>query len=148
MFKITQETQTNELVGFKINDEYYCFNISWVQEIISIPPISKIPNVPHYIEGSINLRGKIIRIINLRRWLRLPWKKIDLKSKIVVLDVNSKLFGVLIEEIHEVFKIEENQKYEIPYLLLRQPEMKYIQSIIFQDNEVFLELIPETIQNT
>ena len=148
MFKITQETQTSEFVGFKINDEYYCFNISWVQEIISIPPISKMPNVPHYIEGSINLRGKIIRIINLRRWLRLPWKKLDIKSKIVVLVVNSKLFGVLVEDIYEVFKINEDQKFEIPYLLMRQPEIKYAQSIIFQDNEVFLELIPEHIQST
>jgi len=147
MFRITTQTEANEFVGFQIDKNFYCFNIDWVQEIISIPPISKIPNVPQYIEGSINLRGKIIRIINLRRWFRLPWKKHNNYSRILILDVSSKLLGILVEEIYEVFKIKEEQKFEIPYLLLRHPEVKYIKSIVYQDSHIFLELEPEEIKN-
>ncbi len=66
MFKFIQEAQSDEYLGFYIDDEMYCMNILKIQEIIYVPQISKVPNAALFIEGVINLRGKVIPTVDLR----------------------------------------------------------------------------------
>jgi purine-binding chemotaxis protein CheW len=146
MFKFTQEEEANEFIGFLVDNEYYCINVQKIQEIIYIPPISKIPNVPNFVEGVINLRGKIIRVINLRKWFKLPWKMYDNNSRILIVDLSDGTFGLLVDQILEVLRVEDEVKYELPTLLYRQPEISYVGNIITQEEELFVELHPDNFR--
>ncbi|MCP4763143.1 MAG: purine-binding chemotaxis protein CheW [archaeon] len=146
MFQFEQEADSLEYLGFIVNNDYYCINLHKVQEIIYIPAISKIPNVPQYIDGAINLRGKIIRIINLRKWFKFPEKKIDDNSRIIVLKPQDLVYGILVDEIYEVFYLDKEEKFEKTYLLNQQPEISYFDNIIVQDKFLFLELNCEKLR--
>jgi purine-binding chemotaxis protein CheW len=142
-----QELESNEYVGFKIDQKTFCINVQKVQETIYVRPISKIPNVPRYIEGAINLRGKIIKVINLRKWFGLRWESYKKDSRILIINLEeNNVFGILVDSIYEVFKIEETMKTELPFLLDNQPEISYINNIILYENQLFLEIKPKTLQ--
>ena len=146
MFRFVPEAETNEFLGFKINNYHYCVNILQVQGIIYIPAISKIPNVPTFVEGAINLRGKIIRVINLMKWFRLPWRNFTQDSRIIILDLGDYVYGILVDEIDEVFTTLKTDKHEKPELLENQTEIEYLKSIIIQKEYLFLEIDPEQIR--
>lgn len=143
VFKITSQMELNEYIGFSIENDSYCVNIEYVQEIIYVPVISKIPQAPSYIEGAINLRGRIIKIYNLRKWFRLPWKPIDNQTQIIIIDFNNKLFGILVDRVYDVFRWDGERKQEIPYLLAQQHKMAYAKSLIAEDEKIFIEISPE-----
>ena len=66
-----------QLVSFKIGSEEYGIDILKVQEINRMPDITKVPQAPHYVDGVINLRGKVIPIINTRRKFNLEEKEVE-----------------------------------------------------------------------
>ena len=146
MFKFVPEAETNEFLGFKVDNNYYCVNVLKVQGIIYIPAISKIPNVPNYVEGAINLRGKIIRVINLLKWFKLPWRNFGKNSRIVVLDLGDYVYGILVDKIDEVFTTLKSNKHDKPDLLGSQQEIDYLKSIIVQKDLLFLEIDPEKLR--
>ena len=146
MFRFISEAETNEFLGFKINNYQYCVNVLQVQGIIYIPAISKIPNVPNFVEGAINLRGKIIRVINLMKWFRLPWRNFTIDSRIIILDLGDYVYGILVDEIDEVFTTLKTDKHEKPDLLENQTEIEYLKSIIIQNEHLFLEIDPELLR--
>ena len=146
MFKFIQETESNDYFGFIIEKDYYCINVSQLQEILYIPPISKIPNVPSYIEGAINLRGKIVRIVNMHKWLKLPWRNFTEKSRIVVIADKEGLFGILVDDVAEVFHIEKSMQHELPGIFQQDSGITYINSIIFRENFIYIEINPKEIK--
>lgn len=91
-----------QLVTFSLDAEEFGVDIMKVQEIIRIPPITRVPKAPRHIEGVINLRGNVIPVVNLRvRFGMGPEQETDL-SRIVVLQVNGKVFGVRVDGVSEV----------------------------------------------
>lgn len=94
-----------QYIGFIINSNEYTVPITKVQEIINIPPITKMPQAPPYIEGIINMRGKVISIINIKRLLGI-YSDQDPK-KIIVLSSGKVTFGVLVDAITGVITIDE-----------------------------------------
>ena len=143
VFKFATKMELDEYIGFSIDDRYYCINIEYVQEIIYVPVISKIPNAPPFIEGAINLRGKIVRVFNLRKWFRLPWKSIDKDTKIIIIDLEEKQFGLLVDKVYEVINCEKKDKHGIPFLLAQQSEISYAKSVIIENDHLFVELLPD-----
>jgi purine-binding chemotaxis protein CheW len=148
MFKLAQQIELDEYIGFEINQQPYCINIEFVQEIIYVPLISKIPSAPGYIEGAINLRGKIIRVLNLRKWFRLPWKAIDRATQIIIIDLKTNTFGILVDRVFEVFRCSKETKHEIPFLLAQQTEIAYSKSIITEKDQIFIEIQPDVFLNS
>ncbi|MHA1729008.1 MAG: chemotaxis protein CheW [Promethearchaeota archaeon] len=147
MFRLEQETKSLEFLGFLVYNDYYCINLHKIQEIIYIPGnISKIPNMPPFVEGAMNLRGKIIRVINMRKWFNFPPKESDEDSRIIVLKPKEFIYGILVDQIHEVFQVEKETKHEKTYLLNQQPEISYMENIIVQDTRLFLELKSEKLR--
>lgn len=95
-----------QLVTFSLGTEEFGVDIMRVQEIIRIPPITRVPKAPNYVEGVINLRGNVIPVVNLRvRFGMLNGEETDL-SRIVVLQVNGKVFGVRVDGVTEVLRLE------------------------------------------
>jgi len=96
-----------QLVTFSLGTEEFGVNIMRVQEIIRIPPITRVPKAPNYVEGVINLRGNVIPVVNLRVRFGMPLEEETDLSRIVVLQVNGKVFGVRVDGVTEVLRLEE-----------------------------------------
>ena len=94
---------------FNIEDLKYGVSLEFVLEIINIQLITKLPGVIDYIKGIINLRGKIVPIIDVRLKLGLEEREYDDKTCIIVLDVNSVNIGIIVDSVSEVVNISPSQ---------------------------------------
>jgi purine-binding chemotaxis protein CheW len=97
-----------QLVSFKIGNEEFGINILIVQEIIKTVQITKVPNAPVFVEGIINLRGRIIPVIDLRTRLNLEKKVQDKDTRIIVIEISSKTIGFIVDEVNEVLRIPKS----------------------------------------
>lgn len=98
------------LVGFSVGGEEFCVDILKVQEIIRMVNITRMPNAPDYVEGIINIRGRVIPVIDLRKRFRL--KEIsdrDEARRIVVVDISGVTIGLMVDEVSQVWKLSEDQ---------------------------------------
>ena len=93
------------LVGFRIGRETFGVPIALVHEIVRVPEITAVPDAPEYMEGVINLRGKIVSVIDLRK--RLGEKKIasSRRNRILVVEHKGRLSGLIVDSASEVLKI-------------------------------------------
>jgi purine-binding chemotaxis protein CheW len=96
-----------QFVTFKVGNEEYAIDILKVQEINRIVDITPVPNSPHYIEGVINLRGRVIPVINLRKFFGLETKTSDTNSRIIVVDIGIVL-GVMVDSVSEVLRVSSD----------------------------------------
>lgn len=97
-----------QLVTFSLGSEEFGVDIMCVQEIIRIPPITRVPKAPSYVEGVINLRGNVIPVVSLRtRFGMEPVEEDDL-SRIIVLQVQNKVFGIRVDAVTEVLRLDED----------------------------------------
>jgi purine-binding chemotaxis protein CheW len=103
----TATTVARELhiVGFQIGRETYGVPITSLHEIVRVPEITAVPEAPDYMEGVINLRGKIVSVIDLRK--RLGEKKVTAsrRNRILVVENNGRLSGLIVDSASEVIKI-------------------------------------------
>jgi len=97
-----------QLVGFLIGNEEYAVDILKVQEINRIVQITKVPNSPDFVEGVINLRGKVIPILDLRIRMGIGKKEQDSRTRIIVVEVAQKTIGFIVDEVTEVLRIPDN----------------------------------------
>jgi purine-binding chemotaxis protein CheW len=94
-----------QLVTFKLGNEEYAVNILKVQEINRMKEITRVPNTPNYVEGVINLRGKVIPVINLRSKFNLENKENDIQSRIMIMDIQGITMGLVVDAVSEVLRI-------------------------------------------
>ncbi len=98
-----------QLVGFRLDNEDYAIAITKIQEIILMKPITRIPQVPDFIEGLINLRGSVIPIVNLRKRFGLPPREIDDETRTIVVNVHEKTVGCVVDAVTQVMRINRDQ---------------------------------------
>ena len=98
-----------QLVGFRLDNEDYAIAITKIQEIILIKPITRIPQVPDFIEGLINLRGSVIPIVNLRKRFGLMPRELDDETRIIVVNVHDKTVGCIVDAVTQVMRINRDQ---------------------------------------
>ena len=103
--KRTEQTELLQLVSFILNDEEFGIDILLVQEIIRIMQITKVPNSPDFIDGVINIRGRVIPVINLRNRLGMPRKENDKDTRIIVVEISGKTVGFVVDAVNEVLRI-------------------------------------------
>ena len=100
-----QDDELLQLVTFSIGEEEFGVNILKVQEIIRTMEITKVPRAPEFVEGVINLRGKVIPIIDLRRRFGLAPKAHDKNTRIIVIEINNIIVGFVVDAVSEVLRI-------------------------------------------
>ncbi len=108
-----------QLVSFKLASEEYGVEVLKVREIIRLPAITKMPGMPPHVEGIINLRGKVIPIISLRR--RFSLEDSDNSSshaRIVIMDVAGSLAGFIVDAVSEVIRIPSSEILPPPAMVL------------------------------
>jgi len=94
-----------QLVSFHVGGEEFGLEILRVQEIIRIQQLTRVPNSPNFVDGVINLRGKVIPIIALRRCLGLEDRPHDKQTRIVVVEVAGNVLGFIVDSVSEVLRI-------------------------------------------
>ncbi|MCI5222830.1 MAG: chemotaxis protein CheW [Candidatus Electrothrix sp. AR4] len=119
-----------QLVGFTIGNEQFGVDILMVQEIIRSAPITSVPNSPDFIEGVINLRGNIIPVIELRKRLNLYREDTDSKdSWILILDIDSRVTGFIVDSVTRVLKIVESTIEPPPDVVVAGLANQYIRGV-------------------
>lgn len=104
MGALTAGSHLLQLVTFRLGGEEYAVDILKVQEINRMVDITAVPNAPSYVEGVINLRGKVIPVINLRKKFSLDAKELDSHSRIMVVDIGTTI-GLIVDSVSEVLRL-------------------------------------------
>lgn len=102
----TQRAQTDilQLVTFKLGEEEYGLEILRIQEVNRWSAVTAMPNAPHYIDGIINLRGRVIPVVNLRKLFGLPFEHPE-QSRIMVVNACGTTIGLIVDNVSEVLRI-------------------------------------------
>jgi purine-binding chemotaxis protein CheW len=107
-----------QLVSFILDDEEYGVEVLKVHEIIRMPPITKMPNTTQYTEGIINLRGKVIPVISMRKRFGLKEAENSSNTRIMVMDTASGLAGFIVDGVSEVIRIHSNEIQPPPSMVI------------------------------
>ena len=107
-----------QLVSFMLAEEEYGVEVLKVREIIRMPSITKMPNTLHYVEGIINLRGKVIPIISMRRRFGLQEIENSGQTRIIIMDVAGGLIGFIVDGVSEVIRIQSSEIQPPPSMVL------------------------------
>ncbi len=97
-----------QLVTFTLGSEEYAVDILKVQEINRMTEVAKVPNAPSYVEGVINLRGRVIPVVSLRGRFGMPDKDSDEQSRIMIMDIQGITIGLVVDAVSEVLRIPTN----------------------------------------
>lgn len=104
-----EDTQKDKYLTFSIDEEIYGFDISYVLEIIGVQEITQVPHQLPFIQGVINLRGKIIPVMDIRLRFQKPIRAYDDRTCIVVLEISELTVGIIVDTVVEVLGIPEAQ---------------------------------------
>lgn len=144
--ELLEDSQKGKFMTFQTGKEYFGISIGYVNEIIAMQPITAIPEVDDYIKGLINLRGKIIPVIDVRVRFKMEPKEYTDRTCIIVIDVKSTVVGLIVEKIAEVDTIMDDDIVPPPKLGHRESEQsKYVYGLARTDNTVKLLLDPEKL---
>lgn len=110
----TEDTLENRYLTFSLDDEEYGVEIRYVTEIVGIQPITDLPDTPLYLKGVINLRGKVIPVIDMRIRFRLDDREYDERTCIVVVNIRETSVGLIVDRVAEVLEIPEGNVEDPP----------------------------------
>ncbi len=127
-----------QLVSFHVGGEEFGLDILRVQEIIRIQPLTRVPNSPDFVDGVINLRGKVIPVIALRKRIGLPEQAHDKQTRIVVIEVNGNVLGFIVDSVSEVLRIPADTVEPPPRL--GKVEREYVSGVGKLDDRLLILL--------
>jgi purine-binding chemotaxis protein CheW len=105
---------TGQFVVFMLNNEEFGLDIERISTVESMPDIVKMPNAPDYIEGLVNLRGKVHTILNLRKRFNMPFTGFDENTKIIIINSPGSNIGIIVDDVRKIIKIEEHDIKPVP----------------------------------
>jgi len=121
--------ETVQVIVFKLGEERYGVDISQVREIIRPSQITRIPNAPDFVEGVINLRGQITTIVNLRKRFGMPPKPIDNDTRIIVVEYNNAVIGMMVDTVNEVKYLAQKDIEALPSIITAREEAKFLKGV-------------------
>ncbi len=137
----TGKSDELQLVSFHIGSEEFGVDILKVQEINRMVEITRVPQAPSYVEGVINLRGKVIPIIDLRKRFSLDMKEYDKNTRIVVVDIAGNIMGMVVDSVSEVLRLQTST-IENPPDIVTGVNAEYIKGVAKLEDRllIFLDL--------
>jgi len=133
--EMEEDTQKGRFLTFSLGKESYGLEINYVTEIIGIQPITEIPELPDYIKGIINLRGKIIPVMDVRLRFKKEPKEYSDRTCIIVIDIKDTSIGLIVDSVSEVITIP-NQDIVEPPQMNKGFQNRYIKGIGKTGNDV------------
>jgi purine-binding chemotaxis protein CheW len=128
-----------QLVVFQLGAEFYGVDIARVHEIIRLQSITRVPRAPAFVEGVINLRGKVIPVVDLRRRFGLESSEHTRASRIVVVEIGDNVVGVIVDGVSEVLRVT-GASVEPPSPVVAGIESEYIHGIAKLDDRLVILL--------
>jgi len=122
-----------QLVTFQLGDDEFGADIMDVKEIIRVPDITKVPNAPIYVEGACNLRGNVLPVIDGRTRFNLERKTKDESSRVLVIDVDGKATGIVVDKVSEVIRVNTDHIEEPPQII-KNVDSDYLNGVVKLDN--------------
>ena len=129
-----------QLVSFNLDNEEYGVEVLKVREIIRMVNITRVPNTPHYVEGVINLRGKVIPVISLRKRFSLVEAEIDCRTRIMVMDLISELTGFIVDSVAEVIRISAGEIQPAPPVITGNIDQEYLSGVVNREDRLLVLL--------
>ncbi len=130
-----EDTQKDKYLTFHLAGEDYGIDIEFVTEIIGIQKITEVPDMPQFIKGVINLRGKVIPVMDVRLRFKMEERPYDERTCIIVVDINSTAVGLVVDEVQEVANIPEDH-VEPPPQVGRGESSRYLKGMGKMDDKV------------
>lgn len=140
-----EDTQKGKFLTFHLGEESYGIDILYVTEIIGIQPITIVPELPDFIRGIINLRGKIIPVMDARVKFKKEPKEYNDRTCIIVIDVDDLSIGIIVDGVSEVLNISDENI--VPPPNLNSSGRKYLKSVGKIEEKIILILDCEKLLN-
>lgn len=134
-----EDTQKGKYLTFSLDSEVYGLEIKYVIDIIGVQKITQVPDQPEYVNGVINLRGKIIPTMDIRKRFNKDLRDFDKKTCIIVVDMNGISVGIIVDTVLEVLYIEDDN-ISAPPRFNGDFQNKYIAGIGKNGEEVMILL--------
>jgi purine-binding chemotaxis protein CheW len=133
-----------QVVVFELSGETYALDILHVHEIIRIQPVTPVPGAPEYIEGLINLRGRVVPVVDLRKRFGLRTREIGDRSRIIVVQVSDDIVGVVVDAVSEVIMVSP-ELVEPAARVVTGLDAEYIRTIAKVEGHLVAVLNPDKI---
>lgn len=124
-----QENEQFQCVTFTLEDEIYGINVMQVQEVLREIEVAPVPGAPHYVLGIINLRGNVVSVIDARTRFGLPTKDSDDLTRIIVIEVQQQIIGILVDSVAEVVDVKRSEVDTAPNVGNAETS-KYIDGVV------------------
>ncbi len=128
-----------QFVVFRLGKETYGLDIESVREIITMQTITQVPRTLEYIEGVINLRGRVIPVYNIRRKFGLPEEEATRATRIVVVEVEGNTIGMIVDGVSEVLRISGDM-VERPSEIISDVDTEYLQGVAKMEEKLVILL--------
>ncbi len=136
-----------QLVSFSLDDEEFGVEVLKVREIIRVPCVTRVPNTPPYVEGVINLRGKVIPIMSIRKRFGIRAAENDKRTRIIVMDVDDELMGFIVDSVSEVIRVSEKEIQPPPTAVTSGIDHECMSGVINQAERLLVLLELEKISS-
>lgn len=137
---------TIQLVNFRLRNEEFGLDVSSIREITRITNISHVPEAPFFLRGVMNLRGKIIAVIDLSKLFGFASQEdLPKSARIIVAELKNQTVGILVDDVQEVLKIPEENIEPAPELIGSEVKKDYIRGVGKLENRLILLLDLEKI---
>ncbi len=121
-----EDAQANKYMLFKTADEVYGIEIKYVTEIIELQKITEVPDLPNYVKGVINLRGKVIPVVDIRLRFNMEAREYDDRTCIIVVNIDTISIGFVVDTVAEVQDIPESEIEPPPSFKTESGKERYI----------------------
>lgn len=144
-FQDNIDEDLHQLVVFNLGMEEFGVNIMQVQEIIRMPEITRIPRSPDYVKGVINLRGKIIVVMDLDKRFGMSQKDMTDESRVVVVDIKGTVIGLVVDSVSEVIRLQGSNIDQTPEIITQKINAEYLKGVGKLEDRLLILLDLENI---
>ncbi|WP_220720989.1 chemotaxis protein CheW [Agarivorans litoreus] len=131
------EDEVLQWVTFQLESETYGINVMQVQEVLRYTEIAPVPGAPNYVLGIINLRGNVVTVIDTRSRFGLPSSDITENSRIVIIEAESQVIGILVDSVAEVVYLRSSEIDTAPNVGTEE-SAKFIQGVSNRDGQLLI----------
>ncbi len=136
-------TQTSQYLSFKLDEEIYALDINQVREVLDFTQMTKVPRMPAFMRGVINLRGGVVPVVDLRLKFGLPEAEPDVNTCIIIIEVSLEseetILGILVDSVQEVMSLEPDQ-IEPPPRIGTRLKTEFIKGMGKKENDFIIIL--------
>jgi purine-binding chemotaxis protein CheW len=126
-----------QFVTFMLMEETYGINVMQVQEVLRVTEIAPVPGAPDYVLGIINLRGNVVTVIDTRTRFGLPSTELDDNSRIIVIESEKQVVGILVDAVAEVVELRESEIDVAPNVGTEESS-RYIQGVATREEGLLI----------